>query len=148
MPDLPDDHLTEHFTRAELACHDGCGLIPGPKFLSHLELLRAAYGRPMRITSCARCATHNGVVANTGPNGPHVVTPDRALNGEGAVDVGVYGADAVDLIRIALQLNTWHGVGVYQDPDTPLHQRFIHLDCVWNTPNLPRPRVWSGKPRT
>lgn len=51
--------LTPHFTDTELACRCGCGMIPAQPLLDALEAARLIYGRPIHITSGARCETYN-----------------------------------------------------------------------------------------
>ncbi len=55
-----------------------------------------------------------------------------------ACDIGVRGADALQIIGIALQLG-FTGIGVNQKGSG----RFIHLDILNGTPQRPRPTIWS-----
>ena len=117
--------MTPHFSDAELACKCGCGMLPNLYFMEKVEGLRHIYNRPMPVTSAARCPTHNAKVSSTGRNGPH--TTGRAI------DIAVRGADALDLVRVALSLGGFTGVGVSQKGSA----RFIHFD------DLPRKAIWS-----
>ena len=55
-----------------------------------------------------------------------------------ACDIGVRGADALQIVGIALQLG-FTGIGVNQKGSG----RFIHLDILNSTPQRPRPTIWS-----
>lgn len=97
-------------------------------FLDKMDEIRKEYG-PIRISSGYRCAQYNAKLSSTGFCGPH--TTGRA------VDVPVYGEDAIRLIRIALNKGMT-GVGVKQKG--PHNKRFIHLDDLSNGI---RPWIWS-----
>jgi uncharacterized protein YcbK (DUF882 family) len=55
--------LTTHFSEAEFACackRPNCDAAPmKPEFLTKLEALRVAWGKPMTPTSGRRCKKHN-----------------------------------------------------------------------------------------
>lgn len=119
-----------HFTREEMSCKH-CGKAPmSATFMDKLEDLRKVYGRPMVITSGYRCPEHNSQVSNTGLTGPH--TTGRA------VDIAVRGADAHELLGLAMERG-FFGIGINQKGGA----RFIHLDDLPNGPNCPRPTIWS-----
>jgi len=120
--------LCEHFSNIELACHCGCGTIPGPEFLEILEALRVRFGHPMILTSAARCPTHNAEVSTTGRTGPHVIDAIASSFGMGAIDVNIQGARAVELLELAMGMGSWTGFGINQSG--PHESRFIHLDNV------------------
>lgn len=108
------------FTYKEMACQH-CGEINLSKdFLRELQLLRDAYGKPMKITSGYRCPKHPIEAKKSSP-GYHY--------SKGAVDVAVSGEDAVKLLGFALNRG-WTGIGV----NTP---SFIHLDRRSN------PTIWK-----
>jgi zinc D-Ala-D-Ala carboxypeptidase len=117
------------FSDAELACKCGCGLLPPPAHRAKLERLRERFGKPLIVTSGARCPAHNARVSSTGSTGPHT---------KGATDVGVRGADALRLIDLALEQG-FTGIGVSQKGLV----RFIHLDDLPDAPGQPRPTIWS-----
>lgn len=122
---------TEHFSASELCCHH-CGQCHfDAAFLAELEALRVEFGRPMVLSSGYRCPEHNAAVSHTGATGPHTI---------GAVDVLIAGADAYDLLAVALS-RRWRGIGVSQKG--PWSKRFIHLDHLPHGNNSPRPRIWS-----
>lgn len=121
---------TEHFSDAEVACKCGCGMLPQQDFMDKLEALRVAFGRPMRVTSGARCPAHNAAVSSTGRTGPH--TTGRAA------DVEVMGDAAHKLLRLALEAG-FTGIGVKQKGVI----RFLHFDDLPAAPGQPRPTIWS-----
>jgi len=122
--------MTPHFSKAELACRCGCGMLPDQHFMDKVEALRVAFGKPLRVTSAARCPAYNATVSSTGKAGPH--TTGRAI------DFGVQGADARQLVGMAIERG-FTGIGVAQKGGG----RFIHLDDLPNGPGCPRPWIWS-----
>lgn len=124
--------MTPHFSIAELKCPCGCGMVPRQEFMEKVETLRAVYGKPMKVTSAARCSEYNQKVSSTGPNGPH--TTGRAI------DIGVSGNDAHQLLRAAMRHCNFTGIGVSQKG--PHEKRFLHFDDLPNGAQ-PRPRIWS-----
>ena len=116
-----------NFTEAEFRCRH-CGKQEmRPEFMGRLQALRDVYKRPMTITSGHRCPDHPVEKAKAEP-GMH----STGL----ACDVGVQGADAHELLRLAMHLG-FTGIGVQQKGGG----RFIHLDCC--TDGFPRPTIWS-----
>ena len=97
-----------------------------PEFLSKLQELRNRYGKPMRVTSGYRCPDH--------PIEAKKSTPGAHASGC-ACDIGVEGADAHALLKIAFELG-FSGIGVQQKGSG----RFIHLDTLKSTT---RPMLWS-----
>lgn len=51
-----------HFSDKELACRCGCGLMPKIVTINLLNQIREDYGKPMEVTSGARCATYNAKI--------------------------------------------------------------------------------------
>lgn len=121
--------LTPHFSTDELACKCGCGLLPPMRSIERLERVRVKAGFPFPITSGARCPDHNAKVSGTGRTGPHT---------RGAFDIGLRGAQALTVMRLALE-EGFTGIGVSQKGAT----RFLHLDDLPDAPGQPRPTVWS-----
>ena len=117
-----------NFNQAEFACrHTGrCDM--QPEFMARLQRLRTVYGRPMRVTSGYRDRTHP-VEARKSTTGAHALGR--------AADIAVTGADAIELIVLAVGLG-FTGIGVQQKGGG----RFIHLDDVPEN-LLPRPAIWS-----
>jgi zinc D-Ala-D-Ala carboxypeptidase len=123
--------MTPHFTKEEVACRCGCGLVPSMWFMQKVEKLRLRYGKPLVVSSGARCPSYNRTVSKTGSNGPH--TKD-------AIDFQISGTDAYMLLRHALELG-FTGIGINQKG--PHNKRFIHLDNLPNEQGQPRAWVWS-----
>lgn len=123
--------MTPHFKREEVACKCGCGLVPPQSFMDRLERVRVRVGFPMPVNSGARCQEYNAKVSGTGLTGPHT---------KGAVDVGVSGKQALDVIHAA-QAEGMTGIGAKQHG--PYTGRFVHLDDLPNEPGQPRPHLWS-----
>lgn len=124
--------MTKHFSHNELQCKCGCGQAKMDEdFLARLEDLRVAFAKPLVVTSGYRCPDHNARVSGTGSKGPHTTGK--------AVDVLITGADAYNILLLALSLN-FSGIGVSQRGEHGA--RFIHLDNL-SFPEYPRPRVWS-----
>lgn len=121
---------TRHFTDAELTCRCGCGALPPAAFQAQLEEFRLFYGAPMRVSSGARCPSHNASVSGTGRTGPHT---------HAAVDLLCSGAEAHALLTAAMRWG-WAGIGVHQRG--PHAQRFLHLDDLPNGAH-PRPWLWT-----
>jgi zinc D-Ala-D-Ala carboxypeptidase len=122
-----------NFTKAEVTCKCGCGMLPSHDLMAMLQMLRDRCGFPLIVTSAARCPTHNARVARTGFTGPHVIGL--------AVDLALSGRRAFEVIGLAIELG-FTGIGVKQKG--PIPGRFIHLDCI--TPDTTihqRPWVWS-----
>ena len=112
-----------NFTEAEFRCRH-CGKQEmKPEFMGRLQALRDVYKRPMTITSGYRCPDHPVEKAKAEP-GMH----STGL----ACDVGVQGADAHELLRLAMHLG-FTGIGVQQKGGG----RFIHLDL------RQQPTIWS-----
>lgn len=120
---------TPHFAENELACHC-CGRNGMDRyFLTLLERIRLAYGKPMRLSSAYRCPKHD---AKFGGHGRH--STGRA------VDVLVFGADARELVLIALGFGITC-IGIWQRGDHG--KRFLHLDNLTAADGFPSPTIWS-----
>lgn len=112
-----------NFTEAEFRCRH-CGRQEmQPALLERLQTLRTQYGKPLPVTSGWRCADHPVEKAK-----PHPGMHSTGL----AVDLGVQGAEAVAVLRLALGLG-FTGIGVQQKGAG----RFLHLDL------RQEPTIWS-----
>lgn len=121
---MTDWSVYKHFSRGEFACKCGCGRADmQPLFLGRLQALRMIWGKPMIITSGYRCPDHPVEKAKASP-GTHA----QGI----AADIGISGADAVALLRLALDAN-FTGIGVQQKGSG----RFLHLDI------REHPAIWS-----
>ena len=123
---MMDWSLYPNFRKDEFSCKCGCGKSDmQPAFMGRLQALRYAYGKPMLITSGYRCADH--------PAERVKPIPGAGTHSQGiAADIGVSGADALMLLRLALEAN-FSGVGIQQKG----HGRFVHLDI------REHPAIWS-----
>ncbi len=95
--------------------------------VAKIQELRTRYGKPMRITSGYRCPQHP-IEANKTTPGAHALGL--------AADIGVEGAEAYNVLKLALELG-FTGVGIQQKGTG----RFVHLDI--RSGQLPTPAVWS-----
>ena len=127
--------MTPHFSDAEVACKCGCGMLPAPAFMRKVEALREMWGKPMKVTSAARCPAYNAKVSSTGPDGPHTTGH--------AIDVEVARGDAFALLMLIGRANARGlgitGIGVQQKGTG----RFVHMDDLPDAPGQPRPTIWS-----
>jgi len=121
--------MKNYFSKEELACRH-CGEYHfDEEFLSLINEIREAYGRPMVVSSGYRCKDHPIEAAKEKP-GTH--------NSGLAIDVRVAGKDALDLVAAAVNKGIKR-VGVSQKSSTPWGERFIHLDGDNSRPSS----VWS-----
>ena len=111
--------LSEHFSRAEMACKCCYGLPVGgisQSLLDGLEKLRKAIGdKPINVTNAYRCQHHNQEIGGVS-NSQHV---------QGcAADIWVEGYSSYELGSICKEI--FDGVGIYIDDD------FVHVDMRSN----------------
>jgi zinc D-Ala-D-Ala carboxypeptidase len=103
-----------NFSESEFKCSH-CGKVAmRPEFLSKLQSLRTAFGKPMKVTSGYRCSDH--------PIENKKSVPGAHTSGC-AADIAVQGSDAHELLRLAFSMG-FTGIGVQQKGGG----RFIHLD--------------------
>lgn len=120
----------KNFTKAEVACKCGCGMLPSKEAMERLQALRNAYGKSMKISSGARCPAHNVKESATESlTGPHT---------QGAFDILIDRTDAFELLKAAMNSGAT-GIGVSQKGLV----RFLHVDWLQNAPGQPRPTIWS-----
>lgn len=101
-----------YFTDKELACRCGCGMLPKLVTRSLLNRIREDYGKPIIVTSGARCAAYNRLVKGA-PNSEHTKG--------NAVDL-VRTQDLLDFLKARLE----HYKVCMEDPeDTP---GWLHID--------------------
>ena len=116
-----------NFQESEFRCsHTGRSFMKAST-LEKLQRVRTRYGKPMKVTSGCRDVTH--------PIEARKINPGVHTTGY-AVDIAVRGADALLIVRLALE-EGFTGIGVQQKGDG----RFIHLDDV--PEGFPRPMIWS-----
>lgn len=128
-----NDSPWQNFAYFELRCRcgvcDSSGREMEPAFMTRLQRLRDAFGRPMPLASAYRCARHPIEASKTAP-GEH-------FDGR-AVDVRCRGADALALLRLALPLG-FNRIGIHQKGN----ERFLHLAISPAGGRLPSPAIWS-----
>lgn len=119
-----------NFSKSEFDCkHTGKNEMQH-EFMSKLQELRTAYGKPMKVTSGYRDFTHPIEARKPNRNGAH----PTGL----AADIAVERSDAYRLLKLALELG-FTGIGIQQKGSG----RFIHLDMIEDNPVQPRPTIWS-----
>jgi len=120
----------KYFRLEEFACtHTGTGGDNmDPEFLARLDELREICGFPFRITSGWRDATH--------PAEARKSEPGTGTHCQGiAADIAVTNSvDRLTLVREALKMDCWNGIGVGDG--------FIHLDTRKTTPVM-----WTYYPK-
>mgnify|MGYP003330520592 CR=1 FL=1 len=121
--------MYKYFTKEELTCKHCEEYSMSDEFMKKLDQLREDMGFPFKITSAYRCPEHP-IEARKKAHGAH--TTGRA------VDIAVQGEKAYRLIEGAIELK-FKGIGIKQKGQG----RFIHLDDIPNSPDRPRPWIWS-----
>ena len=96
------------------------------QFLINLDALRHRCGFPFIITSGYRSPEYNNEVSSTGLTGAHTTGK--------AADIAISRQNAYTLLREALHMGCFTGIGVKQKGGG----RFIHLDSVDGSN-----RIWS-----
>lgn len=118
-----------YFSSEEMKCsHTGLEKMDAG-FMELLTELRAAYAKPMRVTSAYRDPTHP-IEAKKSKPGAHTTGK--------AVDIAVARGEAHELMHLAFAMG-FTGIGVQQKGEG----RFIHLDNMTEEDGFPRPTVWS-----
>lgn len=120
--------FSPHFKRHELECRYSARCEMQSNFMEKLEAIRIEYAKPMILSSAYRDTLKHPAEQGKAKLGYHA-------QGR-AVDVLVFGADALRLIEIALR-HGMGGIGVSQASKTPHSERFIHLD------DRDEPMIWS-----
>jgi zinc D-Ala-D-Ala carboxypeptidase len=123
-------YTSKYFSLAETECRCKCGFDLTDECKQKLDSLREAHGKPLTMTSGARCPSYNAKVSETGTTGPHTTG--------NAADLAVARGDAYNVMRLAFQLG-FTGIGVKQKGEG----RYLHLDTLREGPGQPRPTVWS-----
>lgn len=106
-------------------------MLPPLGVVLRAERVRMRLGKPMRVSSGARCPAYNDSESSTGTTGPHT---------KGAIDFQVSGADALRVVHLMIE-EGFTGIGVSQKG--PHGSRFIHGDDLPDAPGQPRPTIWS-----
>lgn len=121
----------KYFTEEEMACTHCGECMMDEEFMTMLDQLREAYGKPLPVTSGFRCPDHN-IEKVKKKLGAHTTG--------NACDLGVHGEAAYEIIKLAQEIG-FTGIGVAQRGN--INTRFIHLDNLTAEDEFPRPWVWS-----
>lgn len=122
----------KHFKLSEFDCNCCGGNMIDHELVALLDAGRERLAFPFRVRSGYRCPAHNDRVSSTGLNGPHTTGK--------AVDIGVLGREAFELLQWAMESRRFTGIGVSQKG---MHERrFIHLDMLADPARF-RPTIWS-----
>lgn len=124
-----DWDLYPDFTEDEFRCSHTGLVCMKPQYMERLQNLRTEYGHAMIISSGYRHPSHPIEAIKT-LLGAHTTGC--------ASDVRVHGDRALRLVALAVK-HGFTGIGVHQRGE----RRFIHLDDLPGSPNMPRPWIWS-----
>lgn len=105
--------LSEHFSRSEFACKDGCGFdTVDVDTLALLEEIRDHFMSPVVITSACRCPEHNRAEGGA-KNSQHLMGR--------AADIKIKGVAPIEIAEFAETLMPHSGgIGIYTG--------FCHVD--------------------
>jgi uncharacterized protein YcbK (DUF882 family) len=121
--------MGSYFTTHEFKCPCDCGFGSeekhiDPDLIEKLNMVRMIYGKPMVVTSGARCEDYNRQVGGV-EDSAHL--PHPATRQCRAVDILVEDSmDRHDLIDLALKIG-FVRMG--------LASNFLHFDVAWDLPN-------------
>ena len=106
--------LSQHFSRAEFACHCCGELKVEPKLVEAMEELRARAGAPIVVHDGYRCPAHNRNVGG--------VSDSEHTKGL-AADISIAGLTVQQMYELALEIADFKdgGIGVYD-------AGFVHVD--------------------
>lgn len=108
--------LTKDFGVAEMACGCGCAAKMSPTFMALLQTYRDRYGKPMRVSSGARCPDHNKAIGGS-EHSRHIADDDKDAD---AADIGCIDAgERYALVKLAIDVG-FKGIGI--------HKAFVHVD--------------------
>jgi zinc D-Ala-D-Ala carboxypeptidase len=118
--------LSEHFSKAELACHCCGQLTIESGLLAALEQFRTLAGKEIIVHDGYRCPAHNQEVGG--------VTDSEHTRGM-AADIAIPGLSLQQMYELALQVPTFRngGIGVYDSC-------FLHVDTRPNAARWARVR--------
>ena len=112
------EKLSENFCAYEFDCNGkGCCTETkiDPLLITYLQKIRDHFGKPVKIASGFRCATHNGNISNASKKSKHM---------EGlAADIKVEGIAPAEVAKYAESIGI-KGIGLYEGKDGS----FVHVD--------------------
>lgn len=126
--------MAKYFTTKELECKCGCGFGRSwndfdSRLIDTLDTIRAISGKPVFITSGARCPAHNKAVGGS-KNSAHL--PDPVHGQCHAADIQVLSSrQRRELVDIALDIDVQR-MGIARD--------FLHVDTA---DYLPQSVIWT-----
>jgi len=127
---MKQEWTSKYFSFNEMKCKCGCDQAPmDQEFMSILDNIREALGKPLIVSSGYRCINH--------PIEAKKVKPGAHTTGK-AVDFAVVGRDAQQVLLSAIVLEVQR-IGVQQKGSG----RFIHLDTATAKEGFPSPAIWS-----
>ena len=113
--------MIHYFSLNEMQCTCGCdGLIVEPNFLDIMNLIRADFGRPMKVNRWYSCPTHDAELGGKG-NHPRGMAADIAC---------VHSLTRYHLMTLAEK----HGI-----QRIGVGRTFLDMDTI---PDAPTPRIW------
>jgi hypothetical protein len=138
LEETPHDYLDWHypyFTIDEMVCQHTGFLGYDARFMDSLISLREKCGFGFPVTSYFRHPTHPiesaKIKAGKKNGGTHTTGK--------AIDIGVDRERAFILIKVALDMGCFTGIGINQKGNS----RFIHLDTCTTQDGFARPTIWS-----
>lgn len=142
--------LSEHLTTGEVACRCGCGYglaaAQWPEIVPvHFEAVRALVGRPLWVTSGARCDQHNADEGGV-ENSAHTRLLALDLAASGGLDrIQLITAHLIATAVVAGELSASEGAELYAMILATVRglgvaRGFIHND---HDHVKPRPAAWS-----
>lgn len=95
--------MSKYFKESELRCNCGCGFRAQPDAIEKADQLREAFGKPLNVTSSARCVEHNKAIDGA-PMSKHCegIAFDFAISND---------EERRNLVALMLQFG-WSGIGV------------------------------------
>lgn len=126
-------YVSPHFTIKEMECPTTKKIAFQDGFVTALEDLREAYGKPMAVTSACRSSQHNRWLIERGYqasfNSFHLMQNQKYKTDTCAIDIARPTAtDFHNLLRLALQMGWTVGIA----------KNFLHLDLRAKYTDLPR----------
>ena len=122
--------MAKYFSDKEMACQHCGAMKADPDFMTALDSLREAYGKPLAVNSGYRCPEHP-IEARKARAGAHSTGK--------AADLSVSRGEAYELLKLAIATGKFTGIGIQQKGSG----RFIHLDTCEEPEMSPRPTIWS-----
>ena len=126
-----------HFSLKELMCKCGCEkMLMNFDFMDKMEKLRIHCNFPFIVTSGYRCPQYDAFVGTSERRGSGPHTTGHAM------DINIYGKNALIFIEKAFDLGFFTGFGLLQKGGPT--SRYIHIDDLTEAEaGAPRPGLWT-----